>query len=114
MSVSRHPSTIGAAARPRRLLRAALIATATAFITTTFAAWFAPADAVPRAVRRACKTDYKRICPHYRAGTAKMRSCMRANVGQISPRCYNKLVDYGYGGSRAKRSRARSRSRRRR
>jgi len=72
-------------------------------------ATFTPADAVPRAVRRACKTDYKRICPHYRSGSAKMRSCMRANIGQISPRCYNKLIDYGYGGSRAKRNRRRRR-----
>ncbi len=68
---------------------------------------YAPAEAVPRAVRRACKGDYKRICPHYRSGTAKMRSCMRANVGQISPRCYNTLLRYGYGGSRGKRRRRR-------
>ena len=100
---NRHSSSFGAAGRPGRLLRAALVATATVFVTTTFAAWMAPADAVPRAVKRACKYDYKRICPHYRAGSAKMRSCMRANVGQISARCYDKLVDYGYAGSRSKR-----------
>ncbi len=105
--------TFSATSRLPHVLRVALIATATVFLTTMFAAWTAPADAVPRAVKRACKSDYKRICPHYRAGTAKMRSCMRANVGQISPRCYDKLVDYGYAGSRAKRNRRGSRRRRR-
>ncbi len=58
---------------------------------------FTPSEAVPSAVRRACKYDYKRVCRHYKVGTSKMRNCMAANVGQLSPRCYNKLVQYGYG-----------------
>ncbi len=71
---------------------------ATVGVTTLgISAALSPAEAYPRKVRRACKYDYKRICPRYRAGTAKMRSCMRSNVGQLSPRCYNTLVRYGYG-----------------
>ena len=56
-----------------------------------------PDDAYPRAVRKACKYDYKRMCPHYKVNSAKMRACMRSNVGQISPRCYDTLIRYGYG-----------------
>jgi len=66
---------------------------------------FMPAEAYPRAVRKACKHDYKRLCPHYKVNSAKMRACMRSNVGQISPRCYDTLNRYGYG----KRGRSRRR-----
>ena len=57
------------------------------------------AKAVPKAVQEACKYDYKRLCRHYKPGTAKMRACMQASVGQISPRCYDTLIRYGYGKS---------------
>lgn len=67
--------------------------------TVTFAvdAYWSSAEAYPRKVRRACKNDYKRLCPRYGVGSAKMRSCMRSKVGQIAPRCYDTLVRYGYG-----------------
>jgi hypothetical protein len=63
----------------------------------TVHAGFMSADAYPRAVRKACKYDYKRLCPHYKVKSAKMRACMRSKVGQISPRCYDTLIRYGYG-----------------
>ena len=79
---------------PARTLVALLALT---FGAITIMSWLSPLEAYPGAVRRACKSDYKRLCPHYSVGSAKMRSCMRSKVGQISPRCYDKLVDYGYG-----------------
>ena len=54
------------------------------------------AEAYPSAVRKACKFDYKRLCPQYKPGTPKMSTCMKASVSGMTPRCYNKLVDYGY------------------
>jgi hypothetical protein len=54
------------------------------------------AEAVPRKVKRECRTDYKSLCPHYKVGTAKMRSCMRANGRQLSWDCYQSLKDHGY------------------
>jgi|GEM_PF-5732939 len=68
------------------------------------------AEAVPRKVKRACKLDYKRLCPRYRSGTSRMRSCMRSHGGQLSWNCYQALKDYGY----VRRSRGRKGRRRRR
>lgn len=78
-------------------LRVPLALLALTFGTITVMTWLNPAEAYPNAVRRACKNDYNRLCPRYKVGSAKMRSCMRSNIGQISPRCYDKLVDHGYG-----------------
>jgi hypothetical protein len=61
------------------------------------------AEAVPRKVKRACKSDYKTLCPRYRAGTSKMRSCMRSNGSQLSWRCYEALRDHGYVDGRRRR-----------
>lgn len=54
------------------------------------------ADAVPRKVKRACKGDYKSLCPRYRVGTSRMRSCMRSKGRQLSWSCYQALKDAGY------------------
>jgi len=91
--------------RLEHLLKTTIVATlltvgTTAFVGTTalvMSAQFSPAEAYPSKVRRACRTDYKRLCPRYKVGSSKMRSCMRSKVGQISPRCYDTLVRYGYG-----------------
>ena len=68
---------------------------------------FAPysAYAYPTAVRKACKQDYRRLCPHYKPGRSQMTSCMRASVSGIAPRCYETLVDHGYAnrGGKARR-----------
>ena len=55
-----------------------------------------PALAVPTKVKRECRSDYKSFCPAYKIGTAKMRSCMRANGRQLSWGCYEALRDAGY------------------
>ena len=56
--------------------------------------------AYPAAVQKACKYDYKRLCRRYEPGTSKMRSCMRASVSDIAPRCYDSLVKHGYADRR--------------
>jgi hypothetical protein len=71
------------------------------------------ADAVPRRVKRECRNDYKTLCPRYRAGTSRMRSCMRSNGSQLSWGCYQALKDYGYV-KRGRRKSRRGRRRRRR
>ena len=55
-----------------------------------------PALAVPNKVKRECRDDYRTFCPGYKIGTAKMRSCMRANGRQLSWGCYESLRDAGY------------------
>ena len=55
-----------------------------------------PAQAVPNTVQRECRDDYRSFCPAYKVGTAKMRSCMRANGRQLSWGCYEALRDAGY------------------
>ena len=71
--------------------------TLVAFVAALGLAWGAPsAGAVPGKVKRACKIDYKSLCPHYRAGTSRMRSCMRAKGSQLSWNCYEALRDHGY------------------
>jgi len=80
-----------------------------AFAISTFLIGASPADAVPRSVKRACKYDYKRLCPKYRAGSPKMRSCMRNSIGGMSPRCYNRLVEYYGGKSKFRRSKRKRR-----
>ncbi len=84
---------------------------AVALMTIAFVA--DAANAVPRKVKRACKSDYKSLCPHYKIGTSRMRSCMRSKGRQLSWGCYQSLKDAGYVRSR-KGSRSRSRSSRRR
>jgi len=71
------------------------------------------ADAVPRRVKRECRGDYKTLCPHYRVGTSRMRSCMRSNGSQLSWGCYQALKDHGYIRRGRKSSRRGSRRRRR-
>lgn len=84
---------------------------AVAFMTVGFVA--DTANAVPRKVKRACKVDYKSLCPRYKIGTSRMRSCMRSKGRQLSWGCYQALKDAGYVRSR-KRGRTRSSRRRRR
>jgi len=73
------------------------------------------ADAVPRRVKRECRGDYKSLCPHYKAGTSRMRSCMRSNGSQLSWGCYEALRDHGYiRKGRGSKRRGHRRSRRRR
>ena len=94
----------------KQLTNFGLLFAISAFAASTFFIAASPADAVPRRVKKACKHDYKRLCPKYRPGSAKMRSCMRNSISGMSPRCYNRLVEY-YGGKRKFRGRGKRRRR---
>ena len=88
-----------------------ILGAAVALLTIGFVA--DAANAVPRKVKRACKGDYKSLCPHYKIGTSRMRACMRSKGRQLSWSCYQSLKDAGYVRIR-KRGRSRSSRRRRR
>lgn len=55
------------------------------------------ATAYSKRVENACKGDYNRHCPHYKARTPQMRSCMQlaGRRGNLSPRCIDALTDAG-------------------
>jgi hypothetical protein len=72
-----------------------------------------PASAVSSKVKRACKFDYKRLCPRYRVGSSRMRACMEAKAGDISYRCRQALIDSGEVDRRSSPRRRSSRRRRR-
>ena len=59
----------------------------------------APAEAqrYSKRVENACKGDYNRHCPHYKARTPQMTSCMQlaGRRGNLSPRCIDALTDAG-------------------
>ena len=54
-----------------------------------------PAQAVSPKVEKACKGDYKRLCPAYKVGSAQLRACMEAKQSEISSRCIDALIDSG-------------------
>lgn len=92
------------------------IAMAIAVVMIGFGTFADTADAVPRKVKRECRSDYKTLCPRYKIGTSRMRSCMRSNGRQLSWGCYEALRDHGYirrgrsskrRGGRGRRSRSR-------
>lgn len=55
------------------------------------------AAAYSKRVENACKGDYDRHCPHYKARSPQMRSCMQlaGRRGNLSPRCIDALTDAG-------------------
>ena len=53
------------------------------------------ASAFSRKVQRACQSDYKRLCPHYKAASPQLRACMEAKSGEISWTCISALIDDG-------------------
>ncbi|HXF52768.1 MAG TPA: hypothetical protein VNK52_01470 [Hyphomicrobiaceae bacterium] len=51
--------------------------------------------AYSKRVEAACKGDYKRLCPNYKAGSLQLRACMEAKAAQISSGCIDALIDSG-------------------
>jgi hypothetical protein len=51
--------------------------------------------AFSKRVEAACKGDYKRLCPTYKAGSLQLRACMEAKAAQISSGCIDALIDSG-------------------
>ena len=74
-------------------LSVALCAFAVAAAVTAFPA--SEASAYPKKVRIWCKADYKRYCPRYSVGSARMRACMRAVAKNLSPVCKKALIESG-------------------
>jgi len=69
------------------------LAASTVAIATLFGA---PAQAaITPKVEKACKGDYKRLCPAYKVGTPQLRACMEAKQSEISSRCIDALIDSG-------------------
>ncbi len=54
-----------------------------------------PASAFNKKVERACKGDYKRLCPQYKSSSPQMRACMEAKSYEISQKCVTALIDSG-------------------
>jgi len=78
--------------RRSRLLVAALAAAAS--LAALMAAGASEA-AYSKRVEAACKGDYKRLCPNYKAGSLQLRACMEAKAAQISSGCIDALIDSG-------------------
>ena len=51
--------------------------------------------AYSKRVQVACKGDYKRLCPSYKAGSLQLRACMEARASEISSGCIDALIDSG-------------------
>ena len=51
--------------------------------------------AYSKKVEKACKGDYKRLCPQYKPASAQMRACMEAKSNEISNVCIQALIDDG-------------------
>jgi hypothetical protein len=51
--------------------------------------------AVNAKVRRACASDYKRLCPAYKVGSNQLRACMESKSSEISSNCIDALIDAG-------------------
>lgn len=58
-------------------------------------AFAGPAAAFSKKVEKACKGDYKRICPQYKANSPQLRACMEAKSYEISEKCVTALIDSG-------------------
>lgn len=54
-----------------------------------------PAAAFSKSVEKACKGDYKRLCPQYKASSPQLRACMEAKSSEISNKCVTALIDSG-------------------
>ncbi len=56
----------------------------------------AQADAASdRRVHRACRGDYKRLCPRYKVSSPQLRACMEAKSDEISSDCISALIESG-------------------
>ncbi len=75
--------------------RGAKLALAAVLCTATFNVFVPQAGAYPRIVRIYCKSDYKRFCPRYKVGSARMRRCMQSYAKHLSPVCKKALIDSG-------------------
>lgn len=80
------------------MTRAPFLLIALAAGTGLLAVGAGDAHAYNRKVEKACKGDYKRLCPAYKPGSAALRACMEAKSSEISNRCITTLIDEGVVG----------------
>lgn len=78
--------------RPARFARCTVILTSAFGMATLLPC---PASAISKAVERACKDDYKRLCPSYKPTSPSLRACMESKANEISWRCISALIDSG-------------------
>lgn len=52
-------------------------------------------EAVSRAIKNACNSDAKRLCPNNKLGSSSLRYCMEANGRRLSRTCVRALEDEG-------------------
>lgn len=68
-------------------------------VTMVAALSLSPADAseepVSRAIKNACNSDAKRLCPNDKLGSSSLRYCMEANGRRLSRTCVRALEDEG-------------------
>jgi len=72
-----------------RLLSISLVASAACLVLAN------GAEAFNAKVQRACKGDYKRLCPQYKVGSPQLRACMEAKSSDISSNCITTLIEEG-------------------
>ena len=51
--------------------------------------------AVPKAVKKACRSDYFAFCSMHAVGSPELRQCMRTNGKRLSHGCVDALVTAG-------------------
>ena len=51
--------------------------------------------AVTPSTQRACRSDYKRLCPSYKHGSSELRYCMESQRHSISHNCVRTAADNG-------------------
>lgn len=66
-----------------------------AFALTALLFTAVEAGEVPKAVKRACRSDYFAFCSMHKVGTPEVRKCMRANGKRLSTGCVDALVAAG-------------------
>lgn len=78
-------------------LRLPLLRPVIAGLSVLMAGGFAASDAlaVNKKVERACRSDFKRLCPSYNPNSTSGRACMESKSGEISSRCMDALIETG-------------------
>ena len=70
-------------------------ATTAAFLAIAATCLATPANAFSKQVEKACRSDYKNLCPHYRVNSSQLRACMESKANEISWGCISALIDSG-------------------
>lgn len=72
-----------------------ILAVAIAVAALSMASANASEEPVSRAIKNACNSDAKRLCPNNKLGSSSLRYCMEANGRRLSRTCVRALEDEG-------------------